>query len=99
MHLLTLLMRTFNLTQQRKYPLRQLVRLGNHGCARLLQDLRARQVGGFCSEVGILNTATRSRHVFGRALQVVHCRFEAGLQGTEAGALAIDGGQSLVNDL
>jgi hypothetical protein len=43
------------LTQQRKDTLRQLIRLGHHGRASLLEDLSTRQVGGFCSEVSVLN--------------------------------------------
>lgn len=44
--------------QQLQHALWQLIRLGHHRGARLLQDLGAREVGGFCSKVRILNTRT-----------------------------------------
>lgn len=57
-------------TQQRQHALRQLVGLSNHGGTGLLQDLSAREVGGFHREVGIHDAATRRRLVFYRDLQV-----------------------------
>ena len=47
--------------QQRQHLLRQLVGLGDHGGAGLLQHLGARQVGGFRGEVGVLDAAARGR--------------------------------------
>lgn len=44
--------------QQLQYALWQLVRLGHHRGACLLQDLGAREVGGFHRKVRILNTRT-----------------------------------------
>ena len=44
-----------DLPQQGQYTLWQLVGLGHHGRAGLLQDLGTRQVGGFCREVGVQN--------------------------------------------
>ena len=41
------------LAQQGQHALGQLVGLGHHGGTGLLQNLRAAQVGGFCSEVCI----------------------------------------------
>ena len=38
--------------------------------AGLLQDLVLAQVGGFCGEVGVLDTATSCSHVLGNVLQV-----------------------------
>lgn len=46
---------SFLLTQQGQHTLWQLVGLGHHGGAGLLQDLRTRQVGSFCCKVGIQN--------------------------------------------
>ncbi len=58
------------LPPKRQHPLGQLVGLGHHGGARLLQNLRAREVGGFYRKVGIHNAAARGRQVFRRHLQV-----------------------------
>jgi len=41
--------------QKRQYLLGQLVGLGHHGGAGLLQDLCTRQVGGLLREVGVQN--------------------------------------------
>ena len=40
-------------------PCGNLVGLGHHRRTGLLQDLGARQVGGFCREVGVLNARAR----------------------------------------
>ncbi len=58
------------LFQQGQHALGQLVGLGHHRRAGLLQDLGARQVGGFRSEVRVLNTAARGGHVLGRRVQI-----------------------------
>jgi hypothetical protein len=41
--------------EQGQHGLWQLVGLSHHGSACLLQDLRAREVGGFLCKVGVLN--------------------------------------------
>ena len=75
--------------------MRQLVGLGHHRRTSLLQDLRARQVGGFCGEVGVQDTRTRGGQVFRRHLQVADRGFKARLQSTELGTLTVDEGQAL----
>src|SRR5256885_10087547 len=56
--------------QQGQDALGQLVGLGHHRRAGLLQDLRAAQVGGFRREVGIHDAATGRSGVLGSHLQV-----------------------------
>ena len=50
--------------QKLKYLLRQRICLRHHGCARLLQDLGARQVGRLSREVGVHDAAPGSCLVF-----------------------------------
>ena len=52
------------LLQQLEHVLWQLVGLGHHGGARLLQDLSAAQVGGFLGKVGIHDAAARCGEIF-----------------------------------
>src|SRR3989344_1143357 len=77
----------------------QLVGLGDHRCAGLLQDLRARQVGGFRGEVCVHDPAAGSGLVFDVGLQVRDHGLEAVLRGTEGGTLVVDGVQGLVDDV
>ena len=53
----------FSLFEQRQHALRNLVGLRHHGGAGLLQDLGAREVGGFLGKVGIHDAPTGGREV------------------------------------
>ena len=92
--------RTGCLTQQRQHLLRQLVGLRHHRRAGLLQDLGARQVGSFCGEVGVGDTAAGSRLVLDGDLQVaddaveavLHCAVQRAFRG-DRGQCRVDVGQ------
>lgn len=64
--------RVARLTQQGQHALWQLVGLGHHGSAGLLQNLRAAQIGGFRSEVSIHDAALGSGQIFAVHTQVGH---------------------------
>ena len=76
--------------QQLQHSLGDLVGLCHHGGAGLLQDLGARQSGGFGGEVGILDAAAGRRQVFGRDLQVGNRCLETRLESAELGAFGSD---------
>src|SRR6218665_83750 len=63
--------------QQGQNALVQLVRLGHHRGAGLLQDLSARQIRGFGGKVGIEDARARCRQVFRDHLQVVDQSFQS----------------------
>lgn len=86
------------LLEQGENALRQLVGLGQHGGAGLLQDLTTGQGGGFCCKIGVLDPAARCREIFRGGLQVADGALEAVLQSTVLGALVIHGCQGRIND-
>ena len=49
--------------QQAQHTLLGGIRLCQHRCGRLLEDLRLGEVGAFCREVGILNASLRRGNV------------------------------------
>jgi hypothetical protein len=70
------------LLEQGENALRQLVGLGQHGGAGLLQDLTTGQGGGFRCKIGVLDPAARCREIFRGGLQVADGALEAVLQST-----------------
>src|SRR5690606_35614456 len=85
------------LLKQRENRLRQLLGLGQDCSTGLLQHLVLRQVGGFCSVVGVHDPAAGSRGIFRDVLQVVDGVVEAVLHRTKVGALGVDTGQSVIH--
>ena len=79
--------------QQTQHLLRQLVGLGDHRVAGLLQDLRTAEVGGLRGKVGIHDAGAGRALVLDRDLQVGDHRIEARLRRTERGTLVVDRGQ------
>src|SRR6185312_4797844 len=84
------------LTEQLEDRLRDLVGLGEHGGAGLLQDLRAGHVGHFHRIVGVLDARLGSRQVGGGGGEVSDGRLEAVLGRAEAGTHVVDLGDRLV---
>ena len=78
------------LPQQGQHALWQLVSLGHHRSARLLQNLRTRQVGGFHCKVSVLNPRAGSRQVLCHVGQIVDRRTKPILNSTQIGARGID---------
>lgn len=76
--------------QQAEHVLRDLVGLGQHCGAGLLQDLGPGEFRRFLGEVGIADTAAGCRQVFRGGLQVGDHRGEAVLDRAEVGADAVD---------
>ena len=83
--------------KQLEHLLGQLVGLGHHRRASLLQNLRTAQVGSFSRKVGIHDAATRSREVLGIDAQIFDCGFKATLNRAQIRAGAIDGTQGSVH--
>src|SRR5450830_52700 len=83
--------------QQGQHAVWQRVGLGQHGGTCLLQNLAARQVGSFRSEVGVLDPAAGSRQVFRGRLQVRHNSAEAVLVRAQCSFRRVDRGQGGVD--
>ena len=74
-----------------------LIRLGDHRVACLLEDVGTGQVGGFRGEVGIGDATLGGALVLHRDLQVADHLVEAVLGGTQRGALRADRVDRLVD--
>lgn len=87
------------LLQQTQNSLRQLLGLGKDRGTSLLQDLVFAQVGGFSSEVCILNTATCGRRVLRNVLQVRDGIIKTILNSTKGSTLRVYLSDSAIYDL
>lgn len=81
------------LLEERQHALRQLVGLRHHRHAGLLQNLGAREVGGFGCEVGILDAGAGGAQILGCGVQVRNGGVESGLQRAILRTLAADHGK------
>ncbi len=88
-----------SLLQQLQHLLRQLVGLGDHGGARLLQDLGAAQVGRFLGKVRIGDATACSRDVLLLDVDVLNRLFKSGLDSAQLGTGRADFVQGAVNAL